>query len=603
MGTAGEGALSDASVGGFAVSNPYAVLRVRADGWVEWANAQGMQVLADWGDLGTLPPQLIEEIASMIASGVTHTMLLGGAGDPAFEVNLAPDGGLWLHARAESDAVAEQVRSARRTKSAFLANMSHELRTPLNAIIGYADLLQEEARDMGAAGLVPDLERVNRAADHLLRLINDILDVSKIEAGRMGLLLETFSVASLVDDVVNTLQPLLLANDNELLVSVEVSPAEVRTDRTKMRQVLFNLLDNACKFTRSGTITLSVRSEVYSGEGCLVWSVRDTGIGLGEGQGERLFEPFTQADSSSTRRYGGTGLGLAMCRLLTQMLGGRIEASGRPGEGCLFTVRHPQHLQMESGPQMALPGVEVTGPVQGTVLVIDDDPSVRDLVARYLAKEGYRALLAADGETGLQLARDARPDAITLDVMMPQTDGWEVLRRLKADPDVGDIPVVMLSIIDNTGLGFALGATEYLTKPVDRASLIGALAPFLNHGRVLVVDDDPDQRNLMARTLGRAGWDVVEAEDGAAALRWLEDNVPDVIVLDLLMPGVDGFAVVEAVRQRPAWRDVPVVVLTAKDLTPADRLRLQGSVQTILDKGGGSLDRIVLELRNLLGER
>ena len=466
-------------------------------------------------------------------------------------------------------------------------------------------LLEEEARDL-APELTDDLQRVHRAASHLLRLINDILDVSKIEAGRVGLFLETFDVLELVREVVDTVRPLVGTNNNRIRLDVELDQKEMRGDRTKIRQLLFNLLDNACKFTEEGSIVVRVESlHATDGAPLLAFSVEDTGIGMSEVQLAHLFEPFTQADDSTTRRYGGTGLGLALCRLLAHLMGGEINAHSRLGEGSTFTFTVPAVVDTSGvrGRESEL-GIRTHGAGSTTVLVIDDDPSVRDLLARFLVKEGYRVVCAPDGETGLQVAREQRPDAITLDVMMPKIDGWEVLRRLKSDPLVGEIPVVMVSIVDNTGLGFALGASDYLTKPIDRQALMRALAPFRGQGQgtVLVVDDHPDVRDVLARTLRKEGWTVDEAGGGEAALAYLARQTPDVIVLDLLMPGVDGFTVVDRLKANPSWAHIPVLVVTAKDLTPVDRSRLQGGVESVVQKSGRTLEQVVMELATVLGD-
>ena len=589
---------------GFVEENPSPVLRVTALGMVLWANQEGRALLDAWGLEDRLPSRLAGDVSSLVNQGVTQQII--GADDVSFELTTTADGSVWLQGRGPNDVLTEQIRAARRTKSAFLANMSHELRTPLNAILGYSELLTEEAREIGMDGMLPDLSRVHRAATHLLRLINDILDVSKIEAGRVELFIESFRVMDLVDDVVETIQPLLKGNRNRLRIDVDLPEPEMRADRAKVRQVLFNLLDNACKFTADGEIVIRVEGHRGAdGTPMMTFSVEDSGIGMTPDQLARLFEPFNQADTSTTRRFGGTGLGLALARLLVNLMGGEISAASTANEGSVFSVTVPAVIEV-AGHKAAetSQAVQVHGSGDSTVLVIDDDPSVRDLVTRFLVKEGYRVICAPDGEVGLQVAREQRPDAITLDVMMPRIDGWEVLRRLKADPEVGDIPVVMLSIVDNTGLGFALGASDYLTKPIDRQALIRALAPFRgqNPGSVLVVDDHADIRDVIARTLQRAGWTVHQAHDGSSALAFLESSTPDVVILDLLMPGIDGFTVVDRMRADPRWEGIPVLVVTAKDLTPVDQERLRGGVDRIVAKSGRTLELLMHELQAVMDD-
>jgi signal transduction histidine kinase/CheY-like chemotaxis protein len=583
----------------FAEVCPHPVLRVTRAGAILDANPAGRELVGQWLDPDHLPPALQQQLTAALVEERTEGLLMGGRGLPPFDLLLDGEH-VWLQGRGSNDQVAEQVRAAQRTKAAFLANMSHELRTPLNAILGYTELLTEEARETARGDMLPDLDRVHSAATHLLRLINDILDVSKIEAGRVGLFLETFNVLELVREVVSTVQPMVERNRNRLRLEVELEHAEMRADRTKLRQLLFNLLDNACKFTEEGEIVVSVESLTSGGSPTLAITVEDTGIGMSESQLAQLYEPFSQADPSTTRRHGGTGLGLALCQLLANLMDGDIQVYSSLGEGTTFRVIVPATIDAPLDDAGAM-GVTVKGEGSTTVLVIDDDPVVRDLLSRFLLKEGYRVVLAPDGEVGFQAARRERPDAITLDVMMPRLDGWDVLKRLKSDPVTAEIPVVMCSIVDNTGLGFALGASDYLTKPIDRGALTEALSRYRKgQGQLLLVDDSADVRDVVARTLRRVGWEVAEAADGGEALAWLESNRPDVVLLDLLMPGIDGFELVDRMQADERLADIPVMVVTAKDLTPADEARLRGGVERVLAKSGRSLLQLSEELRSLL---
>jgi CheY-like chemotaxis protein len=413
----------------------------------------------------------------------------------------------------------------------------------------------------------------------------------------------------------------------------------MRADLTKVRQALFNLLSNAAKFTERGEITLSAAREPGEGGGqgesgggagdWLVFRVADTGIGMTPEQLGRLFEAFTQAEASTTRRFGGTGLGLALSRHFCRMMGGEVTVQSEAGAGSTFTIRLPAITPQEAPAATATASAPATGSAEdegaaaagtagaaGTVLVIDDDAGVRDLLQRFLAREGFRVLPAAGGEEGLRLARAARPDAITLDVLMPGTDGWAVLAALKADPELADVPVVMLTVADDKALGFSLGAVEYLTKPVDRARLLRVLRRYgpggagagsggdgdPRAGPILVVEDDEATRRTLRRLFEEEGFDVVEAGDGRAALDLLAGGAvaPGLIVLDLLMPEVDGFAFAAEVRRDDRWRDVPIVVLTAKDLAADDRRRLNGRVERILQKGADDAGRLLGEVRRLL---
>jgi PAS domain S-box-containing protein len=378
-------------------------------------------------------------------------------------------------------AAVDAAEDATRAKSAFLANMSHELRTPLNAVIGYSEMLSEEARDRGLQDLLPDLDKIHRSGKHLLRLINDILDLSKIEAGKMEMFPELFEVPALVREVASTINPLTERRGNKLEIRCADDVRRMRADLTRVRQVLLNLLSNASKFTENGHVAMEVDHRTINGAPWIRFRVTDTGIGMTPEELGKLFKAFTQADASTTRRYGGTGLGLAISRQLCQMMGGEITVESQPGRGSVFTILLPANL--EPGEAVAErerpPAGDVATVVSKrrptSVLIVDDDRLVRDLLQRFLEKEGFRVAAAASGEEGLRLARGSPPDLITLDVVMPGLDGWGVLKALKADARLASIPVVMISIVDDPAMGFSLGAAEYLTKPIDWRRLSTAL--------------------------------------------------------------------------------------------------------------------------------
>jgi PAS domain S-box-containing protein len=506
----------------------------------------------------------------------------------------------------------QAAEAANQAKSTFLANMSHELRTPLNAIIGYSEMLMEDAGDQGLDGFVADLKKIHASGKHLLSLINDVLDLSKIEAGRMDLYLEAFEVAGMLQNVVSTVQPLVATNANSLELLVGADLGAMRADLTKVRQSLLNLISNAAKFTEHGVITLAAARDLSDGVDWITFRVSDTGIGMTPEQLEKLFQAFSQADASVSRRYGGTGLGLALSRRFCQMMGGEITVESTYGVGSTFTIRLPaqpislQPAQEPAGAQRA--GAVLTPPAPGEslVLAIDDEPAVRDLVQRFLSKEGFRVVTAASGEEGLKLARDLRPSAITLDVLMPGMDGWTVLAALKADPALAAIPVIMLSIVNDKNMGYALGVSEYLSKPIEREALAAALRKCQRGGaprHVLVVDDDAGTREMLRRLVQSEGWTVSEAENGRVALARLAERTPALILLDLMMPEMDGFQFVVEIQRNEAWRSMPVAVITAKDLTAEDRLRLNGNVEAILEKGAFSRDDLLVALRNLIASR
>ncbi len=501
-------------------------------------------------------------------------------------------------AREDAEEARYEAEAASRTKSSFLANMSHELRTPLNAIIGYSEILREDAVDRGDDASEADLEKIEAAGKHLLGLINDILDLSKIEAGRMDLHFEDVDLKRLVSDVSALVAPLMSKNGNMLQINVPADIGTMRVDLVKLKQSLLNLLSNAAKFTKDGTVNLSLaRTMDAGGPPVFTFAVQDSGIGMTEEQVGRLFQAFTQADTTTTRNYGGTGLGLTISRHFCSMLGGRIDVSSKPGEGSVFTIILPEGGK-SGAPAAALDhGPAMSGSAAGRkILIVDDDPTVHDVLRVTLSKEGYRLLHAYDGTEALELVRTHRPDVITLDVMMPRVDGWSVLSELKSDLELAPIPVIMLTIVDERTMGYSLGASEYMTKPVDRTRLVELVRRFTTQADddvVLVVDDDADVRSIVKTTVAKAGLKTAEAVNGQDALDWLAAHrSPALILLDLMMPVMDGFEFLERVRNNPATAQVPIVVLTAKDLTDAERRLINERTLLILTKGAQPLSSL-----------
>ena len=516
----------------------------------------------------------------------------------------------------ELEAARDKALAGSRAKSTFLANMSHELRTPLNAIIGYSEMVQEDAEEAGHTEYHEDLQKIILSGKHLLGLINDVLDLSKIEAGKVALYAEDFDVGELVRGMAASVEPLIARHANRLEVSVAHDAGTMHSDATRVRQILLNLLSNAAKFTKQGTIRLVVERQSVNGADGLEFSVADTGIGMSPDQLGQIFEAFTQAKPSTARDYGGTGLGLTITKRFCEMLGGVIDVASEPGRGARFVVRLPRFMPEEvrkvegDGPaepsSITVPEGSARTAGKRLVLVIEDNPSARDLMQRALEREGYAVRAAGTGEEGLRLARACRPDVVTLDVVMPRMDGWAVLSALKADPELADVPVIVITIVENRDLGYALGAAEYLVKPVQRERLLGVLArhvPPGERGPVLVVDDEEGARQRLGRAVRDAGYAVVEAENGRVALERMAAQTPWLILLDLLMPVMDGFEFLAALRGRDEWRAIPVVFVTAKDLSEAERVALSGATERVFQKGTCDTASLVAEVSRLIRAR
>ncbi|MCA9658119.1 MAG: response regulator, partial [Myxococcales bacterium] len=505
-----------------------------------------------------------------------------------------------------------------RLKSEFLANTSHELRTPLNAIIGYSELIEEDAEE---PELRADVGRILEASRHLLELINDVLDLSKIEAGRMDLFYETIRVDTLIRGVADTIRPTIERNSSRLVLNLGGGLGTIESDLTKVRQILLNLASNAAKFTAGGTVEIVAR-EVRgdAGEAGLELAVRDSGIGIDAAKLAAIFEPFTQADASTTRRYGGTGLGLAITRRFVEMLGGTIDVTSVVGEGSCFTVWLPRRApgapaRREGSSAWRLSQLEEAsasmsmsvGPVSGLhVLVIDDDPEVHQRLRRLLVKEGCRVSVAASGAEGLEIARRDRPDLVTLDVVKRGADGWEVLCELKRDPALTGAPVRVISNAARSGELAGLAVADFVSTPLRGGHFAALLERAKTAGerlRVLIVDDEPAVREELREAVDVRHWEVAEASSGAEAVAALRDAPPDLLVLDLMMPVVDGFAVLERIASTPALRGLPVLVTVPQVLTIAEIYLLRERVLSLLQARGVDGEALLKEAVAELRER
>lgn len=531
-----------------------------------------------------------------------------------------------LNARREAEAArltAEQAREeaeqANQAKSAFLANMSHELRTPLNAIIGFTRIVQRRAEGTLPDKQLDNLDKVLVSAEHLLALINTILDIAKIEAGRMDVQLNLFEISPLLESCFVTAQPLLKPGV-ELKMEVDKKLPQIYSDQDKIKQILLNLLSNAAKFTNKGQIVVSAnydgskrgssskKNQGYVDGGSLVFSVADTGIGIPADKIETIFNEFQQVDNSSTREFSGTGLGLSISRKLARLLGGDLEATSDEFIGSIFTLTVPIYYGETTKPELlhttpvepTIPSEEVSG--RPVVLAIDDDPDVIYLLQENLADAGYQVVGALAANEGLQMAKELQPFAITLDVKMPVKDGWQVLHELKADPHTNHIPVILLTVVDKKAMGYRLGADDYLVKPLDENAVLAALDRVarsqsnISPKRILVVDDDPDVFEMVSQLLSDRNYELIPAVDGLSALQAIEKRLPDVILLDLLIPELDGFGLIDRLRRTPKCKSLPIIVLTAKTLTQEENEILQERVVKVIQKQG--LDEISL-LREL----
>jgi len=501
----------------------------------------------------------------------------------------------------ELQAQREQVEQANRLKSEFLSNMSHELRTPLNSILALSRVLIMQASDRLSAEEGNYLEIVERNGKTLLSLINDILDISKIEAGKMDISTEQFSLSSTIQGITERFE--VIAKEKGIVIEQNIpDDIEIDNDQGKVDQVLQNLINNAVKFTEHGKVTISARTD-----DCNVFiDVTDTGVGVAEKELPFIFDEFRQVDGTSSRQFEGTGLGLAIVKRFTEMLGGNISVASKLGEGTTFSLTLPIKWQgsAETTQLLTLTRQAKQPPRQETILVVDDEPDITEMIAGYLSNEGYGTLIATSGREALELAKTHHPLAITLDVMMPEMDGWEVLQKLKENPETVDIGVVIVSISDNRETGFALGAIGHIAKPVDKEVLISEIRKVgeFKALSIMIVDDDKFDRQQVAQTVQENGMKAIQIEGGKQCIELVEKQLPDVLVLDLMMPDMDGFTVLEKLRSDPKTAKLPVIVVTAKNLSKEEKQRLRDGGSMLLTKSDTTSAAVLSEVKKIIAE-
>lgn len=507
------------------------------------------------------------------------------------------------------DLLNQELRRASEMKSQFLANMSHELRTPLNSILGFTQLLKEDLADKLDEEGRQSLGIIENSGKHLLALINDVLDLSKVEAGRVELELEAVDVGAAVASVCETVKAMAMHKRISLENRVEVGLPAVTADLVRLKQIIFNLVSNAVKFTPQGG---QVWIEATPAREVIEISVCDTGVGIPKAELDRIWEAFHQVDASRTREEGGTGLGLALSKRLVEMQGGTIWVESEVGKGSRFSFTLPLSSAPApvTAPAKREPAPEEVEARRGLILVVEDAADAALLVERYLTSAGFQVRIATTGPNGVQAAHEVAPDCVVLDILMPGMDGWSVLNELRRDPETAGIPVVITSVLEDRGLGFALGAVAHLTKPIERDALVAAVEqaiasrPSLRRpARVLAVDDNADDLALISAILRAANFSVLEASGGEEGVRLALEQVPDAIVLDILMPEVNGFEVVRRLRADPRGREVPIVVLTGADLTSEEIAQLRQGVQSIAYKSTLPPEAVVREVESVIAAR
>ena len=507
---------------------------------------------------------------------------------------------------SEMETSRDEARDANAEKTRFFANMSHELRTPLNAILGYGEMLAEDCEDLGYDDLLPDLKKITSAGSHLLSLINNILDISKIEAGRMELYLTSFEIEGMVDTIKDVTGPLAASNDNGFKVNLQDALGSMTQDETKIRQCLTNFLSNGFKFTSNGTVTLDVDTFLEEGIEMIRFAVTDTGEGMSEEGLSKVFREYEQAERSTSAKHGGTGLGLPITKKLAEMMGGDVIVTSELGVGSVFTLYVPRECPQDYDEVEGGNSIDKLTEEEKIVVLIDDDVAMHDLIRRTLSKIGLKLVGAVDSEKGMQIVREMKPKLLLLDVLMPGRDGWSILKECKSDPELKEMPVVMVSQLSQDVLSQSLGADDYLTKPINRDLFLETVSRLISvadqDGTVLIIDDDADVRDLLSRMLSDAGFKFDTAKDGKEGLEKLNKN-PNLIVLDLEMPRMDGFEFLENyMKEFNETERVPVLVYSGKDLTEVQIEMLEKNVAGMVKKDEVSMDELSAIVTNIYNQ-
>lgn len=497
----------------------------------------------------------------------------------------------------EMETSRDEARDANAEKTRFFANMSHELRTPLNAILGYGEMLEEDCEDLGYDDLLPDLKKITSAGSHLLSLINNILDISKIEAGRMELYLTNFDIESMIDTIKDVTGPLSIKNENNFVVNITDNIGKMNQDETKIRQCLTNFLSNSFKFTSKGNVELKVDTFILNEIEMIRFAVIDDGEGMSEEGLSKVFKEYEQAERSTSAKHGGTGLGLPITKKLAEMMGGDVEVKSELGKGSQFTLYVPRYSPEQEDLDIELINFDKLTEQEKIIVLIDDDVDMHELIRRTVTKIGLTLVGATDGEKGMQIVREVKPKLLLLDVLMPGRDGWSILKECKTDPDLKDMSIIMVSQMEQDKLSKSLGADDYMTKPINRELFLERVKNLMinsssNNGKVLIVDDDKDTREILSRILDDNGWISITAKDGKDGLEKLKEN-PSLIVLDLEMPRMDGFEFLDEYMNTYSINErKPILVYSGKDLSEVQIDQLNKNVAALIKKDEVSMQEL-----------